>query len=254
MKTREKYLDQLNKFLEEVKCYKNKVNMCGLFLPYTLSRYNSAKKKCFYFGQDTYGWIDFNKMIEYYENNNIIGYIEENNNLMTVDKIIEYSNNKEGNFWTLIIRLHVFLCTNEIINVNEFSENDKQYLEEIGYGNLNSIELPKSLQNQGLWDTLNETIYWDVKEKSRVFDSLKYVLDLYDPDYIFIFNWDASKEKDTFYRLVPHCNTESYIDGIISTYSIENYKTKLIWCPHPNNLRFKSMNINELINIICKNV
>ena len=190
-------------------------------------------------------------MIEYYENNNIDEYVKENNNWLSTNRIIEYSNNK-SNFWTLIIRLHIYLHTKRLINVNEISEEEINLLEEIGWGNINSIEIPKTLMNEGRWDDLDKNFYQDIKEKSRIFDSLKFIFDIYNPDYLFIFNWDDNKEEDVFNELTPIWNKEEYTHGIISTYTFENYKTKLIWCPHPNNLRYKSMNINELIEIIGK--
>jgi len=248
------YLELLKEFLNDVKDYKDKVDMSGLFLPHTLSKYSSAKTKYFYCGQDTYEWTNFSKMIKYYENNDITGYLDENNSWPSVDEIIEYSNNKEGNFWTLIIRLHIYLHRKKIINVNTITERDKVLLEEIGWGNINSIEIPKTLQNRELWESLDKDCYWDIKEKSRAFDSIKHIMDLYNPDYIFIFNWAESKEEDVFKGLRPNWNKDEYIEGIISTYCFDDYKTKLIWCLHPNSLRYKSMNINELIEEIDKRV
>ena len=137
-----------------------------------------------------------------------------------------------------------------MIDINELTEDDERLLEEIGWGNLNSIELPRSLDNQGRWESLNKDYYWDIKEKSRKFDSLKYILDIYDPDYLFIFNWDDGKEEDVFQGLNPLWNKKEYWDKVISTYNFDDYKAKVMWCPHPNRLRWLSMNINELIEEI----
>ncbi len=77
-------------------------------------------------------------------------------------------------------------------------------------------------------------------------------LDLYHPDYIFIFNWDDNKEQDVFNGLTPKWNEKEFVNGLISTYHFNEYKTKLVWCPHPNNLRWKSMSIDRFIPEIAK--
>jgi hypothetical protein len=247
---KETYLPLLENYLSEVQIYKNKVDLSGVFLPHTLPKYETAKKKYFYCGQDTYWWIPFDKMIQYFENQDISGYIDENNAWPRVEDIIKYSNNKEGNFWTLVIRLHLYLHNREFANINDLSENDIEILQELGWGNINAVEMPRSLENEGRWDALNKDYYWDIKGKSKGFDSIKYILDVFDPDYIFIFNWDNNKEEDVFKGLNPRWNEHEYWDKTISTYNFAEYKAKVIWCPHPNNLRFKSMNIKDLIEEI----
>lgn len=244
------YEKSLNDFCGSVKHYKNQIGIHGIFLPHVLSGYSDAPKKYFYCGQDTYGWFSFDAMIDCYERGRVTDYIEENNSWPTEDDMCEYSQNK-ANFWTLVIRLHIFLNFNEIINVNEISTRQKEVLNQLGWGNLNAIEKPSSLRNQKIWDSIDPEYYWDIKEKSRTFDALKHILDQFDPDYIFIFNWDSGKEADTFKGLNPHWNEDEYIEGVISTYTFDQYKAKVIWCLHPNRLRYKSMNINSLVELIA---
>jgi len=125
-------------------------------------------------------------------------------------------------------------------------------LNEIGWGNINSIVKPSTLKKLKKWDNLDKNIYYDIKEKSRSFDSIKFILDIYEPDFLFIFNWNDEKEEDVFRDLKPIWNESEHKEGLISTYNFKEYKTKIIWCPHPNNLKYKSLSFEDLIRKIVK--
>jgi len=247
------YKSLINDFCKETNQYKNKIDIPGIFIPHGLSKYNCAKKKYFYIGRDTNDWCKFNELITFYEENNIEKYIEENNWPTSSDEFLEYTNNSQGGFWTLAAKLHLKLNgIQEDIQINTQMKNEyKEILEEMGYGNLNSIETKQSLQNRSQWESIDKSIYEDIKQKSKRFDRLKLILDIYNPDYIFIFNWDADENlafTDLQFERLEHQN----IENVCSVYYVKENNTKIIWTIHPNNLRFKGMNINDLITIILE--
>lgn len=255
-KQKECYKQLIIDFCNETKIYKNKIDIPGLFLPHGLSNFDTAEKKYFYVGRDTNGWGSLDELLTDFEDNNVEKYIEDNNGWPeTVDDFLEYTNNKSGGFWTLASKLHLRLHgIIEDISINlDIKEDYKDILEGMGYGNLNSIETHQSLKNRGKWDCIDQSIYWDIKSKSRRFDKLKYILDIYNPDYIFIFNWDADEEL-AFSDIDVEWIKEEHIPDICSTYNIKGFNTKIVWTIHPRNLSFKSMNIDELIQIICERI
>jgi hypothetical protein len=246
-------------FCNETRQYKNQIDIPGLFLPHVLANYDRANKKYFYVGRDTNGWGSFNDLIIAYENNQIEEYIEKNNNWPgVVDNFLEYTNNKAGGFWTLASKLHLKLNgINETVSINtDIDEKYKVILSEMGYGNLNAIETHQSIKNRDKWNDIDQIIYWDIKSKSRRFDKLKYILDIYSPDYIFIFNWavDEAEEELAFTDINVEWQENDHIPKILATYLVKDYNSKIIWTIHPRNLSFKEMNIDELIQEISSRI
>jgi hypothetical protein len=247
------YKPLLEKFCNDVKKYQGKINISGLFLANTMENYENSKNKCFYIGQDTYWWTDFDNMINLCLSGKAHEYINENNKWLTTQRIISQSSNNAGSFWTMVIRLHIYLKTNELVNVNTLNAGQIALLNDLGWGNLNSIEIPKTLQNEERWNGINESDYWDIKTKSGIFDRIKLILDIYHPDTIFIFNWcDDTKTEQVLKDLDLEWNEKTYIQNIIATYKIKGYNTKVIWSSHPNNLKWQGTNINDTIEIIGK--
>jgi hypothetical protein len=252
-KQEEIYEPLLREFCSEIKQYYKKINISGLFLANSMPKYEESNNKFFYIGQDTYWWTDFNMMIEQCTSNRVKEYINENNKWLTPKNIISQSSNNAGSFWTMVIRLHIFLKTNELVNVNKLSNEQINLLNSIGWGNLNSIEVPKTLQNEERWNEIDKNYYRDIKNRSGKFDKLKLILDIYDPDILFVFNWcDDNKFEQVSEGLELECNEETYIQNILATYRIKDRKTKIIWSSHPNKLKYEETNINNIIEIIQK--
>lgn len=248
----------LDEFCQETKQFKNKNEMPGLFLPHGLENYETAKNKFFYVGQDTAGWSSFDKLIDCFENNKINDYIVENDWPNSVDEVLEHANNNPSAFWTIVCRLQLKLNgINENLAMNIYlSDKYKHILSEMGYGNLNSIEKLQSInkrrERNGL-DHIDKNIYSEIKNKSLKFDNLKFILDIYNPSHIFIFNW-IEDVRLAFKNLEYECIQEEDIPGLIGTYTIKGYKTKIIWTVHPRRLSFKKMNASDLIDEIMKRI
>lgn len=247
----EAYKKVVSDFCEETKHYKNKIEIPSLFLPHALDGYFTATKKCFYVGRDTNGWGSFDDLLNSYEANEIETYIEDGWP-KEPDDFLEYSNNRAYGFWTLVSKLQLKINgINDEVSINtNLDEKYKKILSGIGYGNANSIETQKSLISRGIWDDIDQSIYYDIKNKSTRFDKLKYILDIYSPDYIFIFNWDAD-EDIIFSDLNVDWLEGEHVDKLFSTYKIRDYNTKVIWTVHPTSLRFKGIKIDEFVKLIC---
>jgi len=250
-KQEEIYGPLLDDFCLKIKKYYKKIDIPGLFLANVMPNYSNSKIKYFYIGQDTYYWTDFDNMVDLCASNNAKNYIKTNNKWLSPKNIISQSSNNAGSFWTMVIRLHIYLSQNEFVNVNQLTNEQKELLKTIGWGNLNSIELPESLKKEERWEGINENHYWDIKNKSEVFDKIKLIFEIYDPDIIFIFNWCSdSKAEQALEGLDVKFNKDTFIQNIISTYDVKGTNKKIIWSSHPNNLKWQGTNINNAIKII----
>ncbi len=254
MKQSEVFLPLLEQFCAATNEYKGKIDLPGLFLPHGLKNYDNAQNKYFYMGRDTNGWgSSFDELIEFNEKEELDKYIDNNNVWPTGDDFLEYTNNSAGGFWTLAARLHLKIKTghsNYAIRP-DLEDKYKELLQDMGWGNLNSIETQQSLDKHGEWDDIDQDIYWKIKSKSRIFDCLNHILDAFQPDYIFIFNWQADEEI-AFNGLKYKWIKKDHIPDLLSIYRIEDYQTRIIWTIHPRNLSFKGMNIEELIELVVE--
>jgi hypothetical protein len=240
-------------------------NFPSVFIPHIMPEYFNADKKIFYFGRDTYGWIPKREMLEYYSNNNLQGFINQTKSEFIHDYgFLEYNNNSSSGFWTLAMRLHLKLKgVDETLPIsNNFPLDKYNLINDFGYGNTNSIELESTLKKWGgdesksissIWNNIDSEDYHKIKKASKKLDKLKHTIDAYHPDLVFIFNWDCN-EKEFLEGLEYIEEKHDFIDGHFWTYFIPKYNTHVIWTVHPNNLKFKSMNANDLIEIILNYV
>jgi hypothetical protein len=246
----ETYKPLLDEFCQETKKFKNKIEMPGLFLPHGLENYETAKNKFFYVGRDTAGWIPFNELIDCFENNKIIDYINKNDWPNSLDEVFKQANNNPSSFWNIACRLQLKLNgVKEDLAINtNLSDEYKQILLEMGYGNLNSIETPQSIKNRKEWDSIDKNIYKEIKNKSLKFDNLKFILDIYNPSHIFIFNLKGDEEL-AFKNLEYECIQDKEFQNLIAIYTITGYKTKIIWTVHPGSFRYIKKNALEKISV-----
>ena len=131
--------------------------------------YSKADKKIFYFGRDTYGWKSTSELMKSYSDNNLSNYIEETSKWANDFGFLEYNKNKSSGFWTLALRLHLRLkgFTENLRIGDNLPKEYYNHINDFGWGNTNAIEVPKSLENQGIWETLDKDKYWTVKEQFK---------------------------------------------------------------------------------------
>lgn len=230
----------------------------GLFIPYTFENYHSAPKKIFYVGRDTAGWVKFDEMMQDFKRGELSNYLDKNSNVVTVlgknqNGTDEHSlkenwnTSNKWNFWTYCQKLHLYITkgyTN--VNITKLDDDDYQIIEQMGYGNLNSIEHDNSQKSMGIWDKIVDKYkFHQLRLASRKFDRLKHILDAYAPDLIIILNWE--NRDDVFEGLKFEWHKDYYIEGLRAMYSIEGYDTKILWSNHPN---ARSISVYDRIKII----
>lgn len=244
----------LREFCEQTKRIDIDPDFPSIFLPHTMNNYDLAKKKIFYFGRDTYGHTATKDLMEKYDSDNIEEYIQEMSEWINEYGFLEYNNNLAYGFWTLAMKLHLRL--KGIIEDVSISPNMPSHLQpmidDFGWGNTNAIEVQKTLQKRGLWEALDKEKYWKVKEASKKFDKLEYTLRLFDPDIVFIFNWET--DENIFLEGLNYDieKFDDLVNGHFWIITLKDYKTKIVWTVHPNNLMFQGLNIDNLIDIIEK--
>lgn len=244
-KYREYYRHRLPDFLSEIDSFGDIGYPYGVFLSHPLPEYDNAKKKVFYIGRDTNGWIDFSEMMELYHKDRIMDYID--NQWPTSPEEMAGWGNKMT-FWTVVFKLHIYLSHGIILpRLEDYSEEQKRCLLELGFGNMNSVEVPSSMQNDGSWVDIDEEKYWAFKNSSRRFDRLKDILDLYHPVIVYIFSWTDDNIFIQGLELVEDLSLRE--DHWRAVYTIKGYGTQLVWTSHPT---YFSRRITRDVNKVVK--
>ena len=225
------YVPLLKEFLQCTKTM-NSGYPYAPFVPHGLENYGQAPLKVFYCGRDTYYWLPQELLTP----DTILHYLSKNESVITPELMLSAKNNL-SNFWPFVIQLHLYLRTGEMVDdLTRLSPDQMQIAREVGYGNLHSIELKQTLINEGSWKGINTTDYNLLVQKSKSLDKLKYILDAYEPDIVFIFSWENYME---FFNGLAYENVASwYEEDLRSVFTIKGYRTKVIWTSHPRRFPF----------------
>ena len=115
-------------------------------LPYVHPAYWNGGRRFFYIGRDTFGWDlgggGFSDFFDKYDQGDLAGYLAMNATALPLEKRVAGWAGWTGSFWHVMNLLHLRIRLGKI--VDEMSA--PEILAEMGYGNLNSIELPESLK------------------------------------------------------------------------------------------------------------
>lgn len=236
-------------------------NIPSVFVPHVMSGYEESPKKIFYIGRDTNGWGSLDGTFkEYFDKNKMGEYLPDTAEWLEELGFLDYNKNKAGGFWTLVVRLHLKLKgVNAAVSVSSgIPEYTKAYLNDIGWGNTNSIEVQESLKkrkyslddSKTVWDVIDKSKYWYTKQLSNKIDKLKYIIDCFAPDYIFIFNWGTDDKMYLEGIEIESMKEYKEVNNHLWVYHLKNSNTKIIWTVHPNSLKFQSMNVDELVEIL----
>lgn len=224
----------------------------GPFIPYAMPHYKTAPIKIFYIGRDTYYWTSKEKLFDCMRNSQPEEYLKINSDVLNTTDILNKYNNNSGSFWNFVAKLHLLIRTGIYFNdINSLGQEEQQIIEEIGYGNLNGIELKQSLENEGTWQEITSiTDYQKLKEAGQVFEKVSTLLKAYHPDFIIILNWE--ERDDIFDGLNVHWKKEYYKDGLQAIYTINDYPTKIIWAPHPRRFSFLGTNPQKMAELLSQ--
>lgn len=230
------------------------------FIPVAFKNYEKSCPKIFYVGIDTYYWNkSIDKLIDCYKNEHLSEILTINNKVVTPKRILEEWHGDKGVFWEFVCKLHLYIRTGCILkndDLRSLSQEEVAMIEEIGYGNMNSIELQSTLgpQKEDIWDSINESLYWQLKHFSeQTIDPIENLIMAYDPDYIVIFGWGGTKQH-VFKGLKYFSITDAYEDGFRALYTLYNYKAKIVWTSHPRRFSFLKTNQDEMVLYIGNSI
>lgn len=221
----------------------------GPFIPYTMPLYSKSKLKIFYIGRDTYWWCTYQVLESAYNNSLLSDYMNANKNCIDVNKMLSWKN-KAGAFWTFVCKLHLLIRTGKYYDdITNITPKDEEYklLEEIGYGNLYSIETQETLnkEERGVLRNISDIEkYHKICNAAQSFEKLKSIIEAYNPDVIFIMTW---LDRDSFFEGTDYEWQKNYYnDKYRAVYLSKTYKAKIIWTLHPRRFSFLKTNIHEM--------
>ena len=252
MKQREIFLPLLKRYCED--------NMDAIqssnypwcpFIPVAFNDYDTCSPKIFYIGIDTYYWGVTNlELIKAYRTDTLDTILNKNNEVVTPERILcEWKENK-GQFWSFVCKLHLYNRTGKLFSnydLRNLNQKECSYISEIGWGNMNSIELKRTLEKEDYWRSINKGDYWKLKASSGILiDPIKNIIDAYSPDYIYILGWGDS--TDHIFRGLQFTElNEHYKENYRALYQIKDCATKVVWTSHPRRFGFLYTNQEKMI-------
>ncbi len=226
------------------------------FIPIAFKNYELSNPKIFYVGIDTYYWdTSIEKLIECYITNSLSDILTINNNVVSPKRILGDWHSNKGLFWEFVCKLHLYVRTARLLNndgLRHLSSDEVEMIGEIGYGNMNSIELQSTLgpKKEDIWDSIDKNQYWQLKHFSeKTIDPIINLIQAYHPDYIIILGW-GDHVNHVFKGLNYEAKNDFYEDNYRALYTLSNLKTKIIWTCHPSRFRFLGTNQDEMIPYI----
>lgn len=226
-------------------------------LPFVYPKYWESKMRIFYIGRDTYGWGagdgNFSYFFCKYDERDFGGYMDKNSSVLRTESRIGEWAGCTGSFWHVVNLLHLRIRFGRIADLNNLSVEEKDALDEIGYGNLNSIEIPQTLQKEGCWERIDKDKYWAIKNASNKFlDKYKLLLDAYAPQISIITSWSGDEasyfEGLRYERIVDE--TEGKLKVWVYKVSNGNQDSIVIWTCHPSYLPRISVNRIDFVEKI----
>jgi len=254
------YQRLLNAFCDKTesqywRMWKYKVNndLSGLMIPHTLPDYGKSVK-IFYYGQDTLNnWTSLESVYKKDENDQL-NYLSENNKWPeNVDQIYKETDKNPYHYWRFVLNLQ-----SKIQNINYMDNREYEYekMNSFGLGNVFPLELVSTIKKD-IWRTrsmkayIDLSIYNEIFENAKEFSKLKYLLPVYQPEYIVILVWRDDIEDWLSEEINYEFMEKESINKKISVYNIEKYGTKVFWIYHPQALIRKKIKYQEVIKAIC---
>lgn len=132
-------------------------------------------------------------------------------------------------------------------DLRNLSQEEADCVGEISWGNMNCIELPRTLKKEELWDSIDKEKYWDIKQFSELhIDPIENLIKAYNPDYLIILGWGGTTQH-VFKGLAYSTLEKYYEEDYRALYTLKDYMTKIIWTSHPSRFSFLGTNQDEMI-------
>lgn len=236
-----------------LKSFGDEVNHCradnsvlpwGPMMPYVYPCYGVHMQRYFYIGRDTYGWDlgggnGFGDFFEKYDANDLGGYLRKNCEALSTEKRVSGWSGYTGSFWYVVNMLHLRLRQGKIIDMKTLSPKMIEVLNEIGYGNLNSIELPVTLQKQECWDDIDKEKYWIIKKSAeKHIDRYDLIDDVFSPSVSIIMTWSGNESN--YFRDMDYEKLADEMEGKLrmTVYLVkkDGRRSIIVWTYHPSYL------------------
>lgn len=225
------------------------------FIPVAFKEYSISSPRIFYVGIDTYYWgVSPQELLKAFNENSLSDIIHKNNTIVTPERILTEWHSNKGLFWAFVCKLHLYIRTGVVYDNNglrNLSPADQRLLFQLGWGNMNSIELKRTLGpgKEEIWDEINHKLYWNVKEASeKSIDPIKNLISSYSPEYIIILGW-GDNENHVFNGLSYNSYPQFYEDSFRALYTLED-DVKVIWTSHPSRFSFLGTNQEEMVQYV----
>ena len=251
--------EALKAFGDEVTQYRadNGVLPWPPMLPYVYPKYWDSERRFFYIGRDTYSWSlgeGFSEFFSKYDTGDFDGYLKENARVLTAADRIEGWAGRSASFWYVVNTLHLYLRLHRMPDLWNLTSEEKDVLDEIGYGNLNSIELQQTLAKEGYWNDMDQEKYQKIKDASEsIFDRYELLFDAYNPQLSIITTWTGN-EKNYFsgleYEQIAD-ETDGYLKVFVYRVSKQNRSSIVIWTYHPSYLPRIQVGVQEFVEKIA---
>ena len=213
-------------------------------LPYVYKRYGESARRYFYIGRDTYCWdlgggTGFGDFFERYDAGDMVGYLRKNCTALTTQKRVNEWAGCTGSFWYIVNMLQLRLRTGKMPDMSNLVSSDLDILDEIGYANLNAVELPETLKKQECWEDIDVDKYWTIKKAAEnSLDRYELIHDVFAPSASIITTWSGN--EDMYFRGLEYKKITDEKNGRlkIAVYSIEKdgHKSIVVWTYHPSYL------------------
>ena len=228
------------------------------FIPYEFFNYNLSPKKIFYVGIDTYYWSTTpSDLLNAYFSRNYSALFDKNDGTVTTSRVLLEWRKGKGPFWEFICKMQIYMLSRTLKTTDDLrylSPQEAEFINELGYGNCNHIELPKTLESEGNWDGINENLYWKLSDSAKeIFSPIKNIIESFEPDVIFILG--ADENDDYIFKGLKYKHLDCFDeDKWRKLYTIKGNKVKIIKTYHPRAFCRQGSNNDEMVEYLYQSL
>lgn len=236
------YTPKIREFIKEIQNVKLE-NLPEPFLPIHGKTYGKGMPKIIFCGWETRNYRNLKQWVADANNDieNVIYWNEE----FLEQEFLKWRTNFGTDFWSF--NLKILAALNNIEDWRELYREEaihNEILSSFVWANIDSIErFQVTAEKLGC----NYEDWVKVKNASKRFDNFESLIEIYEPDIIFIEHWDADEA-------MLHVNIKYEKEEILNEnlwyYQTLNKKTEIFWLPHPRGHNSKKIDTEQLINII----